>query len=334
MPIHTLMKDGSALERLAAIDAAVFDKTGTLTTGEPQVATCEIEAGPNAAVAKALALRSRHPAARALARHIAHTPTPMLRELREVPGQGVEAEVDGKITRLGRMDWVAEIAGDGKAQNTGIGIAFAIADHQVFLSTLTERIRPDARAMLDYFAGRNISTTMLSGDGAEQVCAIARTLQMSCAQAQLKPGDKLAYLKREADAGHKLLMVGDGLNDAPALAGAFVSMAPSSGSDVGRVAADFVFMRESLSSTSFAHHAAVAAGCIVRQNFALAIAYNVLAVPLAMTGQLNPLLAAIAMSTSSIIVVGNSLRLYRLNAEAGPAPRNFGATRREESFAS
>jgi P-type Cu2+ transporter len=128
--------------------------------------------------------------------------------------------------------------------------------------------------------------------------------------ADMRPGDKLNYLNEAAVEGKKLLMVVDGLNDAPALVAAYVSMAPVSASDVGRTAADFVFTRSSLASVVYAYDIAVATSRIVRQNFGLAIFDNMSAVPLAVSGQLNPLLAAVAMSTSSIIVVGNSLRLH------------------------
>ncbi len=149
--------------------------------------------------------------------------------------------------------------------------------------------------------------------------AIATGLGINDFRSDLKPGDKLAFLTAEAAKGRKLLMVGDGLNDAPALAAAHVSMAPASASDIGRTAADFVFTSESLASVSFAYRVAKATGRIVKQNFALAIVYNLLAVPLAMSGHLNPLIAALAMSTSSIIVVANSLRLHLLKPDATDA---------------
>jgi P-type Cu2+ transporter len=166
--------------------------------------------------------------------------------------------------------------------------------------------------MVDRLRDQNISCGILSGDTEAPVVRMAAILGIKNVRAALRPGDKLDYLNRAAAEGRKLLMVGDGLNDAPALAAAHVSMAPASASDVGRAAADFVFTRGSLSAVVYAHDVALAAGRIVRQNFALAILYNLLAVPLAVSGQLNPLLAAVAMSTSSILVVGNSLRLYLL----------------------
>jgi P-type Cu2+ transporter len=305
-----LMKDGSALERMESIDTVAFDKTGTLTTNEPQVSTCSISVGRDQSIVKALSLRSLHPAARAIAQYLKTVRELPLHNLREVPGHGVEAEIDGHKARLGRRDWVAEIA--MADTNDQPGIAFAVEGQSMALTTMVERIRPGARAMLEDFQSRGIAATILSGDHVKQVEIIARKLGFASYEASLKPGEKFDHLNAAAHQGHKLLMVGDGLNDVLALAAAHVSMAPSSGSDVGRTAADFVFTRNDLQSVSFAHEAAVATGNIVRQNFALAIVYNIFAVPLAITGQLNPLLAAIAMSTSSIIVVGNSLRLYRL----------------------
>lgn len=311
-----LLKDGSALERLETIDGAVFDKTGTLTTGEPVIAATTIPPGRTAAIAKALAQRSVHPAARALAHHIPDIAEGQLQDLHEVPGHGVEAIANGKRVRLGRGSWVAEIA--GRTTSLSPGVAFAVEGEGLWFSQLSESVRPGARDMLAEFDQRHVPVTILSGDGQQQVAAVASRLGIADIHAELKPGDKLAYLTAAGQAGRKLLMVGDGLNDAPALAAAHVSMAPASASDIGRTAADFVFTRDSLATVAYAHRVARATGRIVRQNFGLAIIYNLFAVPLAMTGQLNPLIAAIAMSSSSILVVGNSLRLHLLHPEATP----------------
>jgi P-type Cu2+ transporter len=315
-----LLKDGSGLERLSAITHAVFDKTGTLTTGAPKVAHCAIPAGERRGVAKALAARSIHPAARALAQFIEEPASAEITNLHEVPGHGVEGICQGKRVRLGRKEWVCEIARLKAGDEDQSGVAFAVEGDAAFLSTLTEALRPGARDMVEQLKRRGIKTSILSGDAAMQVGRIARLTGIDSFAASLKPGEKLAMLQTMAGEGNKVLMVGDGLNDAPALAAAHVSMAPASGSDVGRTASDFVFTRETLDSVSFAHHAAIRTANIVRQNFGLAIVYNIFAVPLAMAGQLNPLIAAIAMSSSSIIVVANSLRLYGLKMDR-PEPR-------------
>lgn len=304
------MKDGSALERLATITDAVFDKTGTLTTGEPQVRATTIPAGVIAGVAKALALRSSHPAAKALAKYLPEPPRAEVGGVQEIAGQGVQAQYQDKRVRLGRTDWVAEIASKSSAETTESGSAFAVEGGPMYVSNFTETLRADGSWMVSSLQQQDISCRIVSGDHEAPVSAVSRALGMNGFQAAMRPGDKLDYLNRQAAAERKVMMVGDGLNDAPALVAAHVSMAPSSASDVGRTAADFVFTRKSLDAVVFAYDMATSTHNIVKQNFGLAIFYNLLAVPLAVCGQLNPLLAAIAMSTSSIIVVANSLRLH------------------------
>jgi Cu2+-exporting ATPase len=303
-----LMKDGSALERMAEINHVAFDKTGTLTTGEAKVAQCAIPDGEMRGVAAALARRSRHPASLALARFLADETDVALHSAKEIPGSGMEALMAGRRARLGRSDWVAEIAASGAQQE---GLAFAVEGGRAFAISLTEQLRPGAKAALEGLVQRGIVSEILSGDSAAAVSAVASSLDVADFSAGLRPGEKYDRLAELARKGRKVLMVGDGLNDAPSLAAAHVSMAPSSASDIGRNAADFIFTRENLSAINFAHGIALRTQRIVKENFGLAIAYNVFAVPLAMAGYLNPLIAAVAMSTSSIIVVGNSLRLLR-----------------------
>jgi Cu2+-exporting ATPase len=314
-----LMKDGSALERLAAITRAAFDKTGTLTTGEPSVSSTTIPPGEESSLARALAMRSVHPAAKALAAALHGHAIVQVSDLHEVPGFGVEATAQGRKLRLGRASWVAELAGENSPAPRQTSVAFALQGSPMRFATLSESLREGAAELVQSLRGAHIESFIMSGDGALQVEAVARACGIAEAHAGMKPGDKLALLQDAAAKGQKVLMVGDGLNDAPALAAAHVSIAPSSASDVGRMAADFVFTRDDLSAVSFAHQVAVKTSRIVKENFALAILYNIFAVPLAMSGHLNPLIAAVAMSSSSIIVVANSLRLQLLQSEV-PVP--------------
>jgi Cu2+-exporting ATPase len=311
-----LMKDGSALERLAAITRAAFDKTGTLSTGEPAVSSTTIPPGEESSLARALAMRSVHPAAKALAAALRGHDIAEVSDLHEVPGFGVEATAHGRKMRLGRASWVAELAGEKSPAPRQTNVAFALLAGPMRFATLSESLRDGAAELVQGLRAVHIESFIMSGDGAPQVDAVARACGIAEAHAGLKPGEKLALLQDAAAKGEKVLMVGDGLNDAPALAAAHVSIAPSSASDVGRMAADFVFTRDDLSAVAFAHQVAVKTGRIVKENFALAILYNIFAVPLAMSGHLNPLIAAVAMSTSSIIVVANSLRLQLLRSEA------------------
>ncbi|MEM9428672.1 MAG: heavy metal translocating P-type ATPase [Pseudomonadota bacterium] len=299
-----LMRDGSALERLAEADHVIFDKTGTLSIGldaHPPEGLSPRDAGP----ALVLALASSHPAAAAVARALSGTSVVAVEGLREVPGAGVEARVDGRWARLGRGDWVGEIAEPGP---TPTGLAFACEGSPIHRFEVTERLRPGAAETIRDLNIQRIPSEILSGDSAPAVATIATALDIP-GSADVRPEGKLARIEELKRGGRRVLMVGDGLNDAPALGAAHVSMAPAGAADVGRAAADFVFLRDSLVSVTEAMEVARRAQSLVRQNFGLALLYNAIAVPLAVAGLVTPLVAAIAMSASSIIVIANSLRL-------------------------
>ena len=301
-----LMKDGTGLERLAEIDTVLFDKTGTLTTGTPHVAASNMPATFRD-VARALADRSNHPASRAIRQALANGPVAELDDIREWPGCGIAAIWQGRRVRLGRPDWVAEIADKDAAVAEGVG--FAVEGQSSASFVLAESLRTGSHEAVEALRSAGLATELLSGDGEVAVRRVAGELGIAHAAAGQSPAAKIERIRALHSDGARVLMVGDGLNDAPSLAAADVSMAPASACDAGRLAADFVFTRDSLGSVPFAHGIALRAKRLVRQNFGLAIAYNCIAVPLAMAGLVTPLVAAIAMSASSIVVVANSLRL-------------------------
>lgn len=308
-----MMKDGSALERLATIDTAVFDKTGTITTGTPVLTGGGPLSPEERAIASALASGSLHPASRAVAFAIPPS-SAAVEQLRETPGCGVEAVVGGQRARLGRPDWVAEIATGGRTTadaTGGSGPAFAIAGGPLSTFTVAETLRDGATEAVAALRASGMRVELLSGDGQEAVQAVARDIAFDRVGWGATPAQKIARLEELRAEGRHVLMVGDGLNDAAALAAAHVSMAPGSASDAGRLAADFVFTRNGLDAVTRAYRIARRAETLVRQNFGLAILYNCIAIPLAVAGYVTPLLAAITMSTSSIVVVANSLRPER-----------------------
>ncbi len=316
MRMGVLMKDGSALERLAEIDCAVFDKTGTLTTGTPTISTMlndpEMRSG-----AQALAAHSVHPAARAIAAHLPRSAV-TVEDAEEHPGYGIEASVNGRVARLGRADWVAEIA---EVADSAVSPAFAFEGGAAVSFDLSETLRDGAGDAISALQNNDIDVSILSGDMASRATRIATALGIMQVRDNASPADKIATLEELRQNGHHPLMVGDGLNDAAALAAAHVSMAPASASDAGRTAADFVFVRDNLNAVPDTVQVARQTARIVRQNFALAIAYNCIAIPLAVAGLVTPLIAALAMSGSSVVVIANALRLNRADKRARPATR-------------
>lgn len=321
-----LLKDGSALERLAGIDSAVFDKTGTLTLGRPRILDEAALDRDSLAVAAGLASASTHPLSRALvraARQMNVAPV-AVDEIREVPGSGLAGAVDGAPVRLGSRAWCGvEPAGDEAA---GLELWFCPDDGRPVPFRFSDEPRPGMAATLKALADRNIPLEILSGDRAGNVRPLAAGLPLQAWHAGLSPQDKLRHIERMTAAGRRVLVVGDGLNDGPALAAGHVSMAPASASDLGQTAADLVFLGDSLTPVADAHDIAKKAGRLVRQNFAFAAIYNLVAVPLAAAGLVTPLIAAVAMSSSSLVVIANALRLRlmigkQIGIPAKPAAR-------------
>jgi Cu2+-exporting ATPase len=299
-----MLKDGSAIERLTEVDTVVLDKTGTLTVGFEVSNGTEISQSA-LALAAALAGHSMHPVAQAIVRAADKIDGTTFSSVREVPGAGLEAEGPEGTYRLGRAGWALPAGVDAS------GPVLSLDGRELARFLLTGRLREDGLATIRRLKKQGLAVNILSGDSPAAVAAVAGELEIDEWHAAVRPADKVAHLDVLRAAGHKVLMIGDGLNDGAALAAAHVSMAPGNAVDIGRNAADLVFLRESLVAVTDAFKVAWRADQLTRQNLALAIGYNVLAVPVAVFGFVTPLVAALAMSISSILVVGNALRLTR-----------------------
>ncbi len=297
-----LVKDGSALERLAEADRVLLDKTGTLTLGRPRPVNLDAVPQSQWPVLLALASASRHPLSNGLRKALEEQGVAVaaLDEVTETSGIGVAARWDGVPVVLGRP-------GDATTGH-GLMTSFSVGDSAPVTLRFTDSLRPDTKETLDALRKLHMPPSVLSGDRAESVAALSGPLGLD-AQAEASPQDKLAAITTLSGQGYKVLMVGDGLNDGPALAAAHVSLAPATASDVGQQAADAVFMGDSLKPVATSVRVARRTMRIIKQNFTLAICYNIIAVPLAIFGYVTPLVAAIAMSGSSLLVVGNALRL-------------------------
>jgi P-type Cu2+ transporter len=299
-----LLKSATALERLAEVDTVVLDKTGTLTRGRPVLEVGAPIDRQALAVAARLAGASRHQLARALA---AVAPdVPPADGVEEVPGCGLRWSGPAGEVRLGSRAWCGVEGGD---ESTGMELWLVRPEAGPVRFAFTDEVRRDAGAVVAALGARGLAVELLSGDRAPAVAEAAAAVGIGEWRAGVSPAAKTARLEELRAAGRRVLMVGDGLNDAPALAAAHVSLSPSSAVDISRTAADAVFQGERLAPVIELLGVARRADRLIRQNIALAILYNVLVVPIAMAGLVTPLIAAISMSASSLVVVGNALRL-------------------------
>ncbi|SHL56806.1 cation-translocating P-type ATPase [Roseibium suaedae] len=306
-----LLNSGDAIERLADADMIVFDKTGTLTIAAPDL--LDPDGIPEGLLAKArrLAVSSRHPLSRALSEGAGNL-VPFA-DVREVTGSGVETQTDGKLLRLGSPAFCgveeAELAEVSALYPGASFLAVRHGDEPACLLPLGQSLKADAVKVIGLLRDKGYELEILSGDREGAVRTAAEDLGISSWHAGLKPADKIARLEELKQAGRKVLMVGDGLNDAPALAGAYVSMSPVSAVHLSQAAADAVFLSDKLQPVADALALSKKARRAIEENLWISAIYNVIAVPVAVAGFVTPLLAAVAMSLSSLAVTANALRL-------------------------
>ena len=300
-----LVKHETALERLARVDTVVFDKTGTLTAGTPTPTNLAEHDPATLALALALAEGSAHPLSQALTRAIRAqgiAPAPVT-DLTELPGFGTEARLDGKRIRLGRANWT------GAEETEGTSAWLSAEGTTPARFAFTDSLRPGAEEAVAGLKSAGQRVILISGDTETAVRDLATRLGIEDWTASALPGDKAARVAQLQTEGANVLMVGDGLNDTAALTAANVSISPASALDAARVASDIVLLGTDLSPIPDALRTARHATRRIRENFRIATIYNIIAVPLAIAGLATPLIAAAAMSSSSIIVSLNALRL-------------------------
>jgi Cu2+-exporting ATPase len=303
-----LLHKGDGLERLAEVDTIVFDKTGTLTLPEPRLANGrEIE--PNIMeVASRLALSSHHPLAKAVAREgVDRHP---YEGAVEEAGRGVRAIIDGVEVRLGSPEFCnVAMSPDDRSDGSSL-IAFRQGERTTVFK-IRQILRSDAISVIGTLKSKGFGLVILSGDRSEAVAEVANTLGIADWRGAVNPAEKISALEQLKMQGRKVLMVGDGLNDAPALASSLVSMSPVTAADLTQAQADLVFLGDKLQPVSDSIDIARRARRLMSQNLWLAVIYNSVAVPIAIAGLVTPLLAALAMSGSSLLVTLNALRAGR-----------------------
>ena len=298
------LASGDALERIAAVDHVVFDKTGTLTLGDPVLLGGEYTEQQLQDAAR-LARASRHPFSRAIV--AAAGMGPVADHVQEHPGLGVEGVIGGRKARLGQARFVGAPGGAN-------GLWFAFEDGEPVAFAFEDVIREGAREAIVRLRGMGCEVELLSGDTDERVAKAAAAAGITRWTANATPQSKAAHLAALEAAGRKVLMVGDGLNDAGALANAHAALAPGGALDVSRLAADAVYSGGNPDAVVDTIQIARTARKRMRENFALAALYNVIAIPVALAGWATPIVAAVAMSASSAVVTLNALRMQGRSA--------------------
>lgn len=295
-------RSGDALERLAKIDHVIFDKTGTLTKGQFSLVDPESYSPDILGLAGALAATSTHPLSQSLK---IYAQPHELSDIREISGEGLEAIFEGDTLKLGSSAFI----GCHSPQNENSSVWFKQGTKPTIEFNLQDQLRDDAKATIDHLNEMKITQEMLTGDNSKTAAKTAKQIGIEQWQANVTPKEKMQIVQKRLTSQKHPLMVGDGINDAPALAIATASMSFASASDISRTASDIIVQNNKLSNLPMAVTTARSAQKRVVENLTLAVIYNACAIPLAIAGLVNPLIAALAMSGSSILVTLNALRV-------------------------
>ena len=314
--LRLLITNGNAIEVMAKATRVLFDKTGTLTRGRPVIVSTQVfdnsfDESLCLDIAAALETVSTHPIAKAFA---ATDNTITATEQRVAIGDGVAGTIDGRRWRLGREEFVTENTSSETSDDKSTRVYLGTEGGVVARFDLDDEIRPGAESTLDRLRDLRLSTALISGDNRQAVQRVAVQLGITDYHFACTPGDKLDIIRSVQQAGETVVMVGDGINDAPVLAGADASIAPAHGALLAQTSADVIMLGETLEPVTLGILLAKQTMRVVRQNLAWAIVYNATALPLAAMGHVPPWAAAIGMSASSLIVVLNALRLSRFGA--------------------
>ncbi len=297
-----IIKSSDALEKIARIDSVIFDKTGTLTAGRPKLNNRDKISDTDFKIIGSLASFSKHP----LCKEIGSSEIKFDEIAKEFKGQGVISKLNGKEVRLGSRKFCSV---EGRSKDSYLEVWYKSGNTKAIRLTFTDQLRLDAKSVVSEIKRLGFPMEILSGDRDEVVKRISGEVGIKKYKSEMTPQEKYEHLKSLAEAGKKVLMVGDGLNDAAALKAAFVSISPTSSLEITQTNSDIVFQGEKLFPVIRAFKIAEFASTVVKQNFALALLYNITTVPIAIMGYINPVIAAISMSASSIMVVLNSLRI-------------------------
>ena len=310
-----LVTRGHAIETLSKVDHVVFDKTGTLTLGQMQLIEQKHFSDPTLAdsLARGLEQHSSHPIAKSLMSGLSAQPA-LLEAIRYQAGAGLEGIFAGQTIRLGHQQFVAGLTGTcAPMTEPAQGSAIWLGSRSGWLAcyVVDDAVRPDAAPLVAELRRQGVAVSLFSGDRRTTVASLATRLGIDDARAELAPQDKLDAVAALQQQGKTVLMVGDGINDAPVLAAAQVSIAMGTGSDIARASGDMVLLSDRLRPISNGMRTARLTLRIIRQNLWWALGYNLIALPLAIAGQITPWLASLGMAASSLLVVLNALRLTR-----------------------